>query len=163
MASDRLTSFPIAFTAGTSFRLDLSLDAFPASDGGTINVFFSGQQKITPSAFTTSTDGDAFTIDVLAATTTNWRPGVYNYTVQHTDTAGIIETAISGRIEILPDPAKQSQTEARSFSEIMVDRIKALLKELALNPYKQIMISDKQYTSQNLPELESLLRTVNAI
>jgi hypothetical protein len=157
MASDRLTSLPVAFTAGTNLRIDLSFDEHLASAGGTLAVYFRGPGTIADSDFVISTDDDAFTIDVTAAATTLWPIGTYQYTVKHTDTDTIAEVVLSGKIDILPDPVNQTNIEARTVNEIMVARIETLIQELALNPYKQIMISDKQYSLQNLPELQELL------
>lgn len=157
MALDRLTNIPSAITAGSNLRLDLDITNLPASDGGSIALYFRGPGDIPATNLSYGTDGDSFTVDALASVTTAWKAGIYEYTIKHTDDAGIVDVAGSGRIEILDDPANQSKLDVRTFTEIFLSRLQELASELARNPYKTIQLGDTIYSSQNLVELNNLI------
>ncbi|MCK5012246.1 MAG: hypothetical protein KAS66_00340 [Candidatus Omnitrophica bacterium] len=157
MAYDRLNNIPIAFTAGSNLRIDLSLPSLLASEGGSIAVYFRGPGDVPDGDFTTGTDGDLFTIDALPAATTKWPPGIYAYTIKHTDTAGIVDIAKYGTIEILYDPIQKTTHEARTFTAIFLERLQELALEISKNPYKTIQLQDSIYSLQNMEQLEALI------
>ena len=161
MAQDRPTKIPSAMTAGSTLRMTLDFEDILASAGGSIVMYIRGPADIPDSDFTYGTDGDSFTIDVPASLTTNWKAGTYQYTIKHTD-ATATDPVDSGRIEILDDPANETNIEARTFTEIFLDRLKEVAKEIALNTYKTIQIQDTIYSSFNLKDLHELIETYEA-
>ena len=157
MAYDRQTTIPILFTAGSTLRLDLSFNGLLASAGGSIALYVRGPGDILDSHFTYGVDGDIFTIDSTATITALWPAGIYSYTIKHTDTADIVDTVQTGRIEIVADPATETKKDARTFTEIFLDRIQENAKELARDQYKTMQIQDSIFSQQNLHELHNLI------
>lgn len=100
--------------------------------------------------------GDEHKFTATAATTANWAPGVYWYSVRATNGAEVIEVG-SGEIEILPDLATVGDNyDGRSEAEIGLAAIDAVLGKRATIDQQKYTINNRELWRTPIPELLKL-------
>ena len=135
-------------------REDLSTD-YPASTWALSYGF-----KAPGSGFriTAGTDGDYFTVDINAATSSGFAPGAYDWEARVTDGTGVY-TVGSGRLEVLPNLfAGDAGTplDLRSRARRSLDAIEAVLEGRASIDQMSYQIAGRALSRTSIPDLLTL-------
>jgi len=136
MAQTIPTSIPSRITAGDTVQWKISLADYPASAGWVLHyrlINSAGKVDINASA-----DGDAHLVNVMAATSSGWAAGDYDYQayVDGVDTQRF--TVDKGKIRIDPNLAAQSGGfDTRSSARKCLDALDAALEVYGSKAYTQ--------------------------
>ncbi len=153
-----MRNVPEKLYAGDTLKFDVPApsdgrDTYRASDGWALSFRLVGASGAY--TFDASTDGDGFSVAVDAATTAGWAPGFYAWTAYVTK-AGERHIVGSGHMEIAPDPASASPSDARSHVKRLLDAIEAVLEGRVTKDVESYSIEGRQLTRIPIPELLAL-------
>lgn len=144
--------FPATITAGLTFKATAFLADYPAPDW-TITAIIRGKQDIN---LTATADGTAHVLEVPAATTADWLPGAYAFSVRASDGTDVHEIE-AGRLEVLPDLAAiTGDHEARSQNEIALAAIEAVLARRATLDQERYTINNRELWRTPIADLLKL-------
>jgi hypothetical protein len=127
------TCEPTTFRAGDTLAFTRSVQDYSAADGWTINYFF---RSSTASAvdFSSTPSNTSHAVNVPAATTAAWLPGIYTGIGVITD-GTTKKTIFSGSLTILPDISQvQPGTDQRTQNRKIYDALLSLVECKAKNP-----------------------------
>lgn len=124
-----LTAPPTIFRAGDTLAFERTLADYPASDGWVLDYTVIGSAGLY--SFTSTADGDAHDIEVVAATTATWAAG--RYQLIEVATLGAARHTIGATpLQILPDlAAAVAATDIRTHARKVLDAIEAWLESRA--------------------------------
>lgn len=116
--STELTALPKSFAAGTTVSYRKRLADYPASAGWTLTLHLAGAAIRT---FTAAADGDDFVVSIPAAQTTEgFTPGLYRWAERVEDESGNVYEVASGRVNVLVDLTRASESDHQEWLERMV-------------------------------------------
>lgn len=143
-------------TAGDTLNPLVSLADYPASAGWVLSYRLTPRSAGTAYTFSATAADDAYQLDVPAATTAGWAAGQYTLSAWVTSGSGERHTVPSegGQVTVWPNPATLAAgTDTRSYAEIALDNINALLRGKALTGNQRYDINGRRWDSYPLPEL----------
>ena len=149
--TDTLTVTPTTITAGNSVTWVITLDDYPASVWTLSYVLLNSSAKVT---ITSSADGESHSVSVAAATSAEYAAGEYRYTALVTDGTDRF-TVETGSITILPDPAEQDTYDGRTFAEICLENIEAVISGKATQDNMAYSIAGRSLSKYSWEELLS--------
>lgn len=147
---------PVSLTQGDTWAWELSLPSYPANGGWALN--YSLRNATGFLNFAATADNSQYKILVPAASTVgspNFPAGLYNFEA-YVSNAGTGEryTIRRGTINVLTDLSAQSSTfDARSFSQKMVDAIRACLQGRATGGVDEYRIHNRELKYMQVDEL----------
>jgi hypothetical protein len=149
-----VTTEPQKPTAGDTWQWQRTLDDYPASDGWTLRYHLRGPQIID---FDASPNEDDFEINVPAATTAAYAPGVYAWQAAVYDADGNRFTVDQGTLEILQNvEAISGSYDGRSVTKQILDAVTACLLGTATKDDQEMQIHGRSLKRRNLTELQLL-------
>jgi hypothetical protein len=120
-----LSAEPTTITAGDSISWTKSFSDYPAIAWTLTYALVKSGALI---EITAAADGDDYLIELAAATTADYDPGVYKYQAYITGGTSERYTVSFGTIEVLPDFASQdSGYDDRSFAKNCLDALESLI------------------------------------
>lgn len=142
MSIPEATSEPVEITAGDSLRWSRSLPDFPAGSGWQLNYRLRGPANIDLAWGTVvSADGDAFDVEIPAATTAAWAAGDYwlfGWVTDGTDRVTIYDAQVA----ILANPATASGTyDGRTHTQVVLDAIEAMIEGTASREEESVAVN----------------------
>lgn len=143
-------SEPSEIRAGDAFTWTKTLSDYPASTHTLEYILFNADKRI---VITTSASGDDFEIDVDSATSAAYAAGEYEWVAQ-ASIGGERYTADSGRITILPDLLVA--TDGRTFAQISLDNIEAVMQKRASLDQESYTINGRSLARTPFMELTKL-------
>jgi hypothetical protein len=142
--------FPANFTAGTTFKRAITLTAYAATAGWSLNAMMRGPGAVD---IASTPDGAQHVLTADAATTASWAPGRYTYTVRASCDGFVVDIDV-GQIEVLPDPAAQSAgVDVRSHAQIVLDNIEAVIEKRATQDQARYTINNRELWRTPIAEL----------
>ena len=147
-----LVKFPDEIGAGLTLDVLLNLTAYPAPEW-VVTVYLRGPGSIDLPA---TAEGSQHRIHEDAATTANWTPGVYWYSMRATRGADVVEVE-AGDVQVLPDlttvpPGYDGRTQA----EIALEAINALLANRATIDQERYRINNRELYRMSVEDLLKL-------
>ena len=144
--------FPSEVGAGLNFTATIDAGDYPAP-GWTVQAILRGPAAIN---LTASPQGSQHVFDVPAATTANWVPGTYWYSIRATDGAAVFEIS-SGQATVTPDLAQAAVGfDGRSPNQIALDAIKAVLAKRATQDQQRYTINNRELWRTPIADLLKL-------
>ena len=141
---------PLTITAGDTLNFTDTASDYPASAGWAITyTLLNASAKIT---LTSSADGDDHEVAVAAATTADYTAGEYKWTATVSDGTDRY-TLDTGTVEVLPDPVEQDTYDGRTFAEISLENIEAVLQNKASADNYSYSIAGRSLSKYSWDEL----------
>ena len=148
---------PNIITAGVSFRACTTQPAF--GEGWALFLYLRGPASIDIEA-TRSASTYEFTAD--PATTAEWAPGAYAYTIRATDGVEVVEVQ-SGRVKIAADIAAAGEGfDDRSHARKTLEAIEAVIEKRASMDQERYRINNRELYRTPIAELLRLRNTYRA-
>jgi hypothetical protein len=117
------TSEPSSVIAGDTLSWQKSLASYPASAGWTLHYRLINAE--THLDIPSSANGEAHLINIPAATSAAYAPGIYSWQSYVTNIGGERYTIQTGKIEINPDWTALSLLDTRSIARQILDALEA--------------------------------------
>lgn len=131
---------PKVIKAGLTLDLTATLTAYPAPDWA-LSVLLRGLQSID---LTATAEGNQHRITVDAATTSNWQPGDYWFSVRVTDGATVTEVD-EGTLTITPDLANVAAGfDGRNHVQKVLAAIEAVIEGRATIDQQRYRINNRE-------------------
>jgi len=148
-----LSAEPETITAGDSVSWTKTFSDYPASSWTlTYALVMTG----TLIEVTASASDDDYLVELAAATTADYSPGVYKYQAYVTGGTSERYTVGTGSIEVLPDFASQATGyDDRSFAKTCLDNIEAILEGKATADNYNYSIAGRSLSKYSWDELLS--------
>ena len=149
----------IELYVGDSLQFETSVPEYPASGGYTLKYRLVPRAGGSAYVITASASGDAYAVNVAAATTAAWVAGEYSWHA-YIEISGARYTVGSGQLTLRPDPsAIAGGTDTRTQAEIALAQAKAAYASMSANPgRKSYTIGDVSVTFNSPAEI---LTTIN--
>ncbi|CUW39682.1 putative phage-related protein [Magnetospirillum sp. XM-1] len=145
------TREPDKLVAGDTWRWRRDdLADYPAGGGWTLSyVLINASGKIT---FSAGADGDAFLVDVAAATTANKTAGTYGWEAFVTKGSDRFRVG-TGRVEVLPNFETTATADTRSHARRTLEAIDAVIEKRASKDQMSYQIDGRRLDRTPLPDL----------
>lgn len=153
-----LSALPAAFLAGTTVKYTRSLADYPATGGWTLKLALAG-----PAAF--SKDAAASGADhavELTATDTVLAPGVYQWSEQVRNGAGVIYEVASGTVVIRANPGSATGASQQSWAEKTLAVVEAAIAGTLAGGLQSYQIHGRAVNRIPLEDLLKLRNTLRA-
>lgn len=148
---------PTTITAGDTLKWTQALDDFPASLY-TLVYRLLPESGGTPIEIESTADGETHSVTVDAKDSADYVAGAYRMVAYvfdiETEAERYTQTALAGRVTILPDPASSTVADQRSESEKMLASLKTAYSALVAKNVSATTIDGNTYTLRNLDELQ---------
>ena len=147
-----ITNTPAIIQAGDTLSWTIQLAQYPASSGWDLGyVLINGSTKI---VIGSDSDGDAHVVSATHAETAVYAPGLYTYSAfVSNDTERI--TVERGKIEVVADIATLATHDGRSFAEISLDKLDAVISGKASSDDLAYTLNGKSLSRYSWNELIS--------
>lgn len=146
---------------GDSLNFATAVNGYSAADGWTLHYRLVPRGAGTPIDISSSAEGAAHRVQVIAATTGAWTAGAYSWHSYVTKGAESY-TVGTGSTELLPNPrTTTSGLDLRSSAEQALAAVQAILLGKATSGTYSYRIGERElrsYTMQELLQLESKLK-----
>lgn len=131
---------PTRFVAGTTFRVALTLTAYPAPDWGA-TLILRGPLSID---LTATDDGAQHVLTATAAVTADWPAGVYWWAIRATDGSDVVQVD-EGQITVAADiAAADDGFDARTHAERTLAAIEAVIENRATKDQQKYTINNRE-------------------
>jgi hypothetical protein len=131
---------PTRFVAGTTFRVVLTLGAYPAPVWGA-SLILRGPLSID---LTATDDGAQHVLTESAAVTADWPAGVYWWAIRATDSDNVVQVD-EGQITVAGDiAAADDGFDARSHAERTLAAIEAVIENRATTDQQKYTINNRE-------------------
>jgi hypothetical protein len=143
---------PTNIKAGLSFRAVIELAEYPTSVWS-MSLHLRGPAVID---LTAVVDGATFVFSADAATTADWAPGRYWFTLR-AEGGGQVQEAGTGEIEVIPDlTAQTAGYDGRTPNEIGYAAITAVLQKRATQDQQKYVINNRELWRTPMADLLKL-------
>ena len=120
--------------------LSYTLTGVIANQPRRLNIPAAGQPPVT-----IDSNGNA-TFAVTSAVTAAWLPGRYEWVMFAFDASGQRTQIASGTLRVLPDPNGAVPTDPRTYNQRMLEQIRAVLAENALDDVAMYKVGGRELT-----------------
>lgn len=146
-----LTTIPVSFTIGNTLDVVLSFGDFPAPTYNAVLYLTShGKTTITVNAIDYSSEHRFL---LSGGSTQSWVAGTYDWMVR-VDGLGVLVTAASGKITLLPDPAQlNANSDARSHARKTLDLLQAAIEGRLPNALDSYSVDGRTLNKVKFTEL----------
>jgi hypothetical protein len=149
---------PQELTAGDTVTWYRVVSDYPASDGWTLFYVLRGTQTIKLTAATWQTAN--YVVTVPAATTADWKPGLYSIEAYVTNVAGERHSVATWfpKTTIKPNPAAYVEGTATnlSFAQLTLAAVETALLALASRKVSSASVNGQSYAIQDVTKLIAL-------
>jgi len=148
MAFAALTSMPCQFESGNTLVVTMPLSTYAPSEGAARLYLVLNGAPI--ANFTATESGNDFTFTISATASASLAPGLYDWAIYFTYTAGERETALTGQITVLPDMAT---AQTASIAQQMLDALNATILSLSGSGNQSVSFNGQSYTKRDMGQL----------
>jgi len=159
---------PLRVTAGETLSWTRTIAAYPASVWTGVYYFRNESNVIPP--ITCTADGLDHQVSVDVATSSTWKPGNYFWTLYvEKSAAGVVTERYEidrGEIEVAAFAGSGTPADGRSFAQMMVDQLEALMLRVSKNDATNLSLgtgTSRSKTFKTLAEVETSLARWRAI
>lgn len=147
---------PLSLNAGDTLRFTRSLPEYPASSYTLAYTLRATSGD--PITFSASAQGDAFLVDVPAATTATWPAGSYAMSARVSDGAGFVVSipVAAPSFTIRPDPATSTPTTTLPWAESTLAAVETAIAQLSAKIHQSVTVNGTTYAYTDLEKLLSL-------
>ena len=145
------------FTLGDTLAFTKALSLYPASAGWVLNYrLVPSADSGSPVTFASTASGDSHAVNVPAATTAAWLPGVYAWSAWVTNGTDS-HTVEQGRAQLLINPRTAAGTiDLRSDAQTALDNVRATLRGKATADVLSYTINGRSLQRYSVAELIAL-------
>lgn len=141
---------PTRFVAGTTFRVVLTLTAYPAPDWAATLIM---RGPLSIDLIGTSDGAEQHTVEASAVVTADWPAGVYWWALRATDGGDIVQVD-EGQITIAGDiAAAEVGFDARTHAERTLAAIEAVIENRATTDQQKYTINNRELWRTPIAEL----------
>jgi hypothetical protein len=142
--------------AGDSLNFATTALGYPASEGWALRFELRMRDAAgTPIDLTTTAEGDDHRLQVVAAVTDGWAPGIYSWR-SYVSKGAEKYTVETGTTEIVASPSTATSLDLRTGAQRALEAVQAVLLGKATNGTYYYRIGDRELRAYTMPELLAL-------
>ncbi len=161
MAVPTATGAPELIEAGDTYLFTESFSDFPNSQWSAQYLLqIPGSSPYTTNSTNVANSSTDFLFTLNAASTANWSPGRYQFSIYATERAtGQRATPKTGILNVLPD---LSQTQTATTAQTMLDNVNTAITQLTSGGFQSVSVNNVSFTRYQVTELIALRTRLQA-
>lgn len=149
MAFEALSSIPCEFESGNSVTITMPLAGFLASEGAA--TLFLSLNGSAVNNFAATESGDDFTFTLSKTATAALAPGLYDWAIYFTYTAGERVSAGEGQVRVT---ANLAASQTPSFAQAQVTLLETVLAALNTTDKQSVSFNGQSFTRANIKDYQ---------